>query len=88
MSYRNPKRPRWLTRGSGWGCSILLIAVIAAWPLLFARAWSCNHQKAGSVACDIHTDRIVVIAAIIVAVALAGVTKWAVDRRDTPNNGE
>jgi len=83
MSYRDPKRPMWLTRGSGCGCAILFVAVIVGGPLLFARAWSCNHQKTGSAPCDIQTDHIVILAAIVVVIALCALTKWVIDRRDS-----
>ena len=82
MSYRNPQRPKWLTRGSGCACATLLILVIAGWPLLFARAWNCNHQTAGSKPCDTHADLMIILVVLIAAAALAGLTKWAFDRRD------
>lgn len=88
MSYRNPKRPKWLTRGSGCGCATLLIVVLAGWPLLFARAWNCNHQQAGSMPCDIHADRMIVLLVLTGAVALAWLTKWAFDRRDSSLDDE
>ena len=82
MSYRNLKRPKWLTKGSGCGCATLLIVVIAGWPVLFARAWNCNHRVAGSTPCDTQADSWIVLSVLIAAVVLAGLTKWAFDRRD------
>lgn len=61
--------------------AILPIVVIAGGPLLFARAWNCNHQQTGPVPCDIRADRIIVLAVLLAAVALSELTKWAFDRR-------
>jgi hypothetical protein len=83
MSYRNPKQPKWLTRGSGCGCAVLLLSMIASFPFLVARASSCNHQIPGSKPCDIHADRVIVLVVLIAAIGLAGLTKWAFDRGDS-----
>lgn len=82
MSYRDPKAPRWLTRGSAWGCGVAILAIIVGWPLLFARLWNCNHRETGSAPCPLNAGRPIAVAILVIAVALFLLTKWAFDRRD------
>jgi hypothetical protein len=80
VSYRDPKRPKWLTRGSGCGCAVSILVVIGGYPWLFAKIWSCAHQVAGSIPCGRSDASIIAIGILLAAVAAFGLTKWAFDR--------
>ena len=82
MSYRDSKRPKLLTRGSGCGCTASVLVVIGAYPWLFASIWSCAHRAARFAPCSHHDGEALGLAILVVAVAVFWLTKWAFDRGD------
>jgi hypothetical protein len=61
---------------------VSLIILLGSWPLLFARAWNCNHRDAGSLPCRTGSGPVVALGILALAAALFALTKWALDRGD------
>ena len=87
VSYRDPKRPMWLTRGSGCGCAAAALVLIGGSPWLFATIWNCAHRSPGVAPCEGHEGQMLALAILICAALLFCLTKWAFDRGENrPDN--
>ena len=83
MSYRDPKQPKWLTRGSGCGCAVALLVGIGGFPWLFAKIWSCAHATVGSPPCGRFDGLAIGLGIIVVAGAAFSLVKWVFDRSES-----
>lgn len=85
MSYIDPKRPKWFTRGSALGCLTAVAVIVSGWPLAFATLWSCvpAHRMAGIEPCSPWTGRLIYLGVLAVAMATFWLVKRSVERADT-----
>ena len=88
MSYTDPKRPKWLTRGSAFGCTAAIAVILLGWPIAFATVWACvpAHRIAGAEPCSPWTGRLVYFCILAVAIAAFWLVKRSVDGSDAQSD--
>lgn len=88
MSYINPERPKWLTRGSAFGCIAAIAVIVLGWPIAFATVWGCvpAHRIAEAEPCSPWTGRLVYFGILAVAIAAFWLLKRYVDRADAQSD--
>jgi len=82
VSYRDPERKEFLTRGLGCGCLSAIAVIVVAWPLIFAFAWNCAHRIPGTGACNSSDGTLLLWGMITVATATFWLVRRHVERAD------